>query len=71
MSVGLNKESRPLQGGGGCQQWALIEGITPLATRIRPMKPDEAKWFFLDRYYELCPLHDPLGAGFIMDEKLA
>ncbi len=49
-------------------EWALIAGIKPLSMRINPLSPDEAKWYFLDRYYELCPIQDPLGAGFMIAE---
>lgn len=34
-------------------EWALIAGVNPLPESIRPMPPDEAKYFFLDRYHEL------------------
>lgn len=34
-------------------QWACIEGATPLAVPIRPVDPEEARQMFLARYYDL------------------
>lgn len=34
-------------------EWTLIRGIKPLVERIKPMSSDDAKWYFLDRYYAL------------------
>lgn len=34
-------------------EWTLIRGVEPLPDRIKPMSPDAAKWYFLNRYYEL------------------
>lgn len=45
-------------------EWTLIRGIEPLAERIKPMSPDAAKWYFLDRYYELRNLDSRISEGF-------
>lgn len=42
-------------------EWALIRGIEPLVERIKPMSPDDAKWYFLDRYYQMHPFEDPMA----------
>lgn len=51
-------------------EWTLIRGIEPLAERIKPMQPDEAKWYFLDRYYALRN-PDPLDEEFMILESHA
>lgn len=48
-------------------EWALIHEIKPLVEHIKPMSSDEAKWYFLDRYYELRS-QDPLSEGFVISE---
>lgn len=48
-------------------EWALIRGIEPLSERIKPMKSDEAKWYFLDRYYDLRNRY-PLREWFVVSE---
>lgn len=49
-------------------EWALIRGIEPLSERIKPMSPDAAKWYFLDRYYELRNLNSRISEGFVINE---
>lgn len=51
-------------------EWALIRGVEPMVERIKPMHPDDAKWYFLDRYYELRN-QDPLSEGFVISEAYA
>lgn len=51
-------------------EWAAIMGIEPLTENIKPMSPNEAKWYFLDRYYELRN-QDPLSDGFVIPEAYA
>lgn len=44
-------------------EWTLIRGVEPLTERIKPMTSDDAKWYFLDRYYELRDLHSRISEG--------
>mgnify|MGYP003433643820 FL=1 len=50
----LRTEQRDLMGADG-HQWSFTEGTAPLAERIEPLPPAEAKWLFLTRYAALRP----------------
>lgn len=52
-------------------EWALIRGVEPLPDRIKPMSPDAAKWYFLERYYELRNLASRRSEGFAIQEAHA
>ena len=50
----LRTEQRDLMGADG-HQWSFTEGAAPLAERIVPLAPGEAKQLFLTRYAALRP----------------
>ena len=58
----LRTEQRDLMGADG-HQWSFTEGTAPLAERIEPMPPAEAKWLFLTRYAAFKPNVELTGAA--------